>query len=79
MTKSRDLQIGFCLAHQKRLYSSKRTAKRVARRMDGHLSVYPCSVIPTMFHVGNMSPLIISGEVTRHELYGGGNGTDQVS
>lgn len=73
--RSRDIQVGFCQAHQKRLYRSKRIAKQVRRRMTGHLNVYPCSEIPTMFHVGNLAKIVISGEATRGEVYG----QDQVS
>ncbi len=58
----------WCEVHGKLMYSSRKNARKVARRLDGHKNTYQCSVQPDYFHVGELHPQVIAGERTRNSF-----------
>lgn len=61
--------VGTCPVHNKKMWPTRASAKRVARMHNGHKNVFACSVNPTYFHVGELSPVVISGIKSRAETY----------
>jgi hypothetical protein len=65
-------QIGWCDQCGKYLLSSRKAARAEARKLrGGHPSVYPCPVVANLWHVGNLSPQVVKGQLTRYQAYGG--------
>jgi hypothetical protein len=60
--------IGHCDAHGKRLYASRKAAKRHARRAHpgANLSAYECDATHgSYWHLGNLPQAVVSGQVSR--------------
>lgn len=60
--------IGTCDRHGKRLYTSRRAARRSIPK---HLGVtpYPCDHIHGMWHVGHLPTVVKQGDAGRDEIY----------
>jgi hypothetical protein len=64
--------IGHCDACDKKSYGDRSSAKRAVRRWHRgeHMVAYACPTVPGLFHVGHLSPGVISG-VTSRDVYRG--------
>lgn len=67
--------INWCESCQKRSYLTRPMAKDIARKTGGHRTAYPCPVNVTLWHVGRLPRDVIEGKITRHEYYGGKEGS----
>lgn len=62
--------VGWCTVHNKHLYDSRKAAKGVCRLHQGqHKSPFSCRYHPGMFHIGELSQSIVSGDYSRDEIY----------
>ena len=61
--------MGWCPVHGKLLYVDRKTARKVSRRHPSHKNEFPCAVNPAMWHIGELPPEVVSGEVTRGEYF----------
>lgn len=65
------LYVAWCDKHQKKLYTRRRDAKRIAREHPGeHKVAYRCTLRPHLWHVGEIPPQVLSGEQTRIKIRG---------
>lgn len=61
-----------CERCRKRAYLSRKMARIARSRMrgdPGHLNAYPCPRLPGYWHLGNLSPDVISGTTARDDYY----------
>ena len=63
------LAIGYCSDHDKLLYVDRKTARRAAKAHPTHKNEFQCSVNPLMWHIGELPPAVIRGEMTRDEYF----------
>ena len=62
--------IGWCERCAKHLYITRREARAVARRHgSSHKAVYSCPANDNFWHIGELSPVVISGAVSRDDFY----------
>ncbi|WP_431892708.1 hypothetical protein [Micromonospora haikouensis] len=66
--------IGYCDNHGKRLFSSRKQAKREIRRLPGGAGMreYRCDLVEGHWHIGHLPPAVREGRKTATEVYGGG-------
>jgi hypothetical protein len=63
----------YCNQCRKFLYRSRSDAKKVAKvHSDRHMNVYPCPMVPHMFHVGHLADSVVQGRMSRNDVYGKG-------
>jgi hypothetical protein len=62
--------IGWCEDHGKLLYVDRKTARQVAREHRSHKNEFLCAMNPLFWHVGELPPEVISGEISRSEYFG---------
>lgn len=65
----RGLNIAWCDACEKKSYTSRKAARRIARRHTEHKAVYRCPTNQLLWHVGRLPERVRQGEVTRDEFY----------
>lgn len=61
--------IGWCEACQKKLFTDRKRARKVARQHHPHKGTYVCPVLPMFWHVGSLGEAIRQGHVTRDVYY----------
>ncbi|MBM0203239.1 hypothetical protein JNW90_09045 [Micromonospora sp. STR1s_5] len=73
MADQRPGPIGYCDTHQKRLYSSRKQAKRQIRdlRDNQGMREYRCRLVKGYFHIGHLPKDVRNGRITAPEIYGG--------
>jgi hypothetical protein len=66
-----DGYVGRCEPCDKKAYSTRAYAKKAANRWHRgeHVTAYPCPVTPDLFHVGHLSKGVISGDMSRSNVY----------
>lgn len=62
--------MGWCTVHGKLLYVNRKVARQAAREHPSHKNEYPCDKNPAMWHIGELPPAVIKGEMTRTEYFG---------
>lgn len=63
--------LGWCEACRKRLYVSRKQAKKAIReKRDSRLRPYACPVQPLLVHVGHIPQRVKTGDITAREYYG---------
>lgn len=63
-----------CPSCGKRSYIDRRTAKRVAKRHQGHLNTYECD--SGGWHIGHLPRAVMQGKVAAGQYYGRTTGLD---
>lgn len=58
---------GTCHAHRKRLYSTRRSARTVARQVDRTMRAYRCDTLPGYWHIGHIPREVARGEVSKED------------
>lgn len=61
--------IAWCDACEKKSYTSRKAARRIARRHTEHKTVYRCPINQMLWHVGRLAEAIRQGQVSREEFY----------
>lgn len=77
VSKNVRIEYVYCEVHEKRGYSSKREAKRAAKRWHPgeHLDAYPCDRGTGLWHIGHLpSGVLRRGTVDRRTLATGPRG-----
>lgn len=64
--------IGWCPVHQKRMYTDRKRARRVARQHSDHKNAYPCDANEGMWHIGGLPGPVIRGEMSKDEFFNRG-------
>lgn len=62
---------GWCSAHGKLLYRSRKSAKASIREHHEHMRPYPCTEIAGQWHIGHLPAAVHYGVATAGEIYGG--------
>lgn len=64
---------GYCDTHGKRLYSSRKLARKAIRehRNRRGMREYPCDVVRDHWHIGHVPLAVATGRKTAREVYGG--------
>lgn len=65
------LSFGFCVTHQKLIYTSRKVARRAANRLPVARNAYRCDVHQDMWHIGRLPEEIRHGHVDKATFYGG--------
>lgn len=65
--------VGWCPAHRKLLYGSRRAARRACRlmRWEKGLREYRCTAVDGAYHLGHLPQATRYGLKTTREVYGG--------
>ena len=61
--------LGYCDTHSKLMYPDRKSARKAASRLSGHLNAYRCTAVPMFWHVGTLNPYVIQGHVDRSTWY----------
>lgn len=60
---------GIC-SHNKRLYPSRKQARKAARRARGHhLREYRCTDVDGYWHIGHLAHDVLRGNLTADEIF----------
>lgn len=72
MADQRPAHMGYCDGHGKRLYSSRKQAKKQIRehRQNQGMREYPCTLVVGHFHIGHLPKDVRKGRITASEIYG---------
>ena len=72
MTDQRPGHMGYCDQHAKRLYSSRKQARKQIREHRHHRGMreYPCTLVAGHFHIGHLPRDVLKGRITAPEIYG---------
>jgi hypothetical protein len=62
--------VSWCWYHQKLLYTSRKRARVAARAHPEHKSPYPCTEVPTLWHIGGLPDEVRRGDMTRDQFFG---------
>ncbi|MEU5945109.1 hypothetical protein ABZ793_06050 [Micromonospora sp. NPDC047465] len=73
MADRRPSYIGYCDQHGKRLYPSRKLARRQLRahRDSQGMRAYPCPLVAGHWHIGHLPKDVREGRITAPEIYRG--------
>lgn len=62
--------LGTCVEHGKRLYTSRKAARKAAKRhlIGEHVNAYRCDEQPAFYHFGHLPKIVQRGLATRDQL-----------
>ncbi|MBM0275354.1 hypothetical protein [Micromonospora tarensis] len=71
MADQRPDYVGYCDEHGKRLYPSRKQARKKLRehRSDKGMREYPCDLVEGHWHLGHLPLAVVEGRKTARQVY----------